>query len=273
MLPEPITAEIAFLNNEWKGRAELARIYSRETRHANTTKHRLPIHNARPLQAAGQLDLDRNGFVLVEHETAFANFDDKKAIETDYFEEMRVLALALTRADDAFTFPFYQLRSRRPANFFDAYSLYMHCDFTWQSWQTMAQQIITDQGKGGQYPPDQWDFALYNLWRPLYAPVLQSPLTLVDASTMDQDDIVEYRLMPSGETSKAALPVHNPAQRLYYFPDMRPDEVLVFKQQDSREGVARVCPHTAFIDPTAPVDAPDRRSIDIRILCIFRKAA
>ncbi len=273
MLPSTVNARIAFLNDEWKHRDDLARIYSRETRHANTTKHDIEIKNARPLAQAGELDLDHNGFTLVRHEAKFTDFEDRAAIERDYFSEMRDFILSLTGAEDAVAFPFYQLRSRRPANFFDAYSLYMHCDFALTTWQAMAQQIVRDHGNGRQYPAEEWDFALYNLWRPIYETTLQSPLTIVDAATVDLDDIIEYRLAPTGETSKAALPVFNPRQQLYYFPQMRTDEVLVFKQQDSRDGVARVCPHTAFIDPTAPGDAPDRRSIDIRMLCVYPRGA
>ena len=52
---------------------------------------------------------------------------------------------------------------------------------------------------------------------------------------------------------------------------MQTDEVLVFKQQDSRDGHAKVCPHTSFVDPFAKDDAPERYSIDIRILCVYKK--
>lgn len=267
-----VTAQIAYLNDEWKGRDELARIYSRETRHANTTKRDVEVRDGRPEAEAGLLDLDRNGFVLVSHETQFTDFDNKTAIEGEYFAEMRELILEVTGAVDALPFPFYQLRSRHPANFFDAYSLYMHCDFSLNSWHAMAQRIISEQGGGREYPPERYDFALYNMWRPIGQAVLKSPLAIVDASSVDPDDILEYRLAPTGTTSLAALPVFNPSHRHYYFPHMQTDEVLVFKQQDSRPGVARVCPHTAFVDPESPIDAAERRSIDIRMVCVFDKA-
>jgi hypothetical protein len=266
-----VTAQIAFLNDEWKGNAELARIYSRETRHANTSKQTIDISDARPLQAAGEFELDRNGFTLIQHATQFDKFDDKQAIEKDYFEEMRQVILELTGADDAMPFPFYQLRSRKPVHFFDAYSLYMHCDFSLNTWQGMAQNIIKKHGDGRQYAPEEYDFALYNLWRPIHHAAQRDPLTLVDASTIDEDDIIEYRLTPDGEASLAALPVYNPSQKFYYFPMMQTDEVLIFKQQDSRDGFAKVCPHTSFVDPSADHDAPERHSIDIRMICVYKK--
>ena len=60
-------------------------------------------------------------------------------------------------------------------------------------------------------------------------------------------------------------------QRYCYFPQMNPDEVLVFKQLDSRIEKSLVCPHTSFIDPTAAPDAAERHSIDIRFMCVFPK--
>lgn len=265
-----VTAQIAFLNNEWKGKAELPRIYSRESRHANTSKHDIEIVDARPLQAAGEFELDRNGFTLIQHQAAFENFDDKQAIETEYFEEMRQVILELTGAEDAIPFPFYQLRSRNPVHFLDAYSLYLHCDFSLNTWQSMSQRIVEKYG-AGKYATGEYDFALYNLWRPIHHTVQRNPLTLVDASTVDEDDIIEYRVLPSGETELAALPVYNPSQKFYYFPKIKTDEVLIFKQQDSRDGLAKVCPHTSFVDPSAAHDAPERHSIDIRMFCVYRK--
>ena len=266
-----VTAEIAFLNKEWKGNAELARIYSRETRHANTTKHTIEIADARPLQSAGEFELDRNGFTLIQHQAAFDSFDVKQAIEKDYFEEMRQVMLELTGAVDAMPFPFYQLRSRNPVHFLDAYSLYMHCDFSPNAWQGMVQNAVRENRNGRQYAADEYDFALYNLWRPIHHTAQRNPLTLIDASTVDEDDIIDYLVAPTGEAFKAALPVYNPAQKFYYFPMMQTDEVLVFKQQDSRDGHAKVCPHTSFVDPLAKDDAPERYSIDIRILCVYKK--
>jgi hypothetical protein len=65
--------------------------------------------------------------------------------------------------------------------------------------------------------------------------------------------------------------VCNPEQRWFYEPAMRTYEVLLLKCFDSRDdgAVARFAPHTAFIDPAAPVDAPPRESIELRTFVIF----
>jgi len=48
---------------------------------------------------------------------------------------------------------------------------------------------------------------------------------------------------------------------------MEPDEVLLLKCYDSKvDGRARFAPHSAFLDPNRPPDAPPRESIELRTL-------
>ncbi|MGH7048005.1 MAG: CmcJ/NvfI family oxidoreductase, partial [Stellaceae bacterium] len=83
------------------------------------------------------------------------------------------------------------------------------------------------------------------------------------------DMVVTERHYPNriGQTSAITW---NPDHRWYWFPQMRPDEALVFKVYDSvREGVARFTAHTAFADPDTPPHARPRESIEIRTLAFF----
>eukprot|EP00811_Abedinium_folium_P012086 NODE_21200_length_764_cov_5.012559.p5 GENE.NODE_21200_length_764_cov_5.012559~~NODE_21200_length_764_cov_5.012559.p5 ORF type:complete len:62 (-),score=23.98 NODE_21200_length_764_cov_5.012559:337-522(-) len=54
-------------------------------------------------------------------------------------------------------------------------------------------------------------------------------------------------------------------------PEMTKDEVLVIKTYDSEMHPFIPTLHTAFDDPKTPQDAPERTSIDARVLCIFPK--
>ena len=136
--------------------------------------------------------------------------------------------------------------------------------------------MARDQLKRHQSPllgeMERWDFAWYNVWQPIDREVVQNPLTVLDASTVDAEGVVEYVVTETGE-GIASLPLPSPAHRLYYFSRMQTDEVIVFKQLDSRPDVAQVCPHTSFYDPAAPDDAPGRRSIEMRVMCAFPRAA
>ena len=212
---------------------------------------------------------------MVEHESQVSDFHDKQQVTDVYFAEMRDLILAKTGATAAFAVDFYQVRSAEPAHFFDAYSLYMHCDFSPDSRTKLARHFIRAATRAAdtetEYSDEAWDFAVYNLWRPVGGPVERDPLVLIDASTVARSDILEYSPMKDRDDGRAALPLYNPDQTLYYVPHMQPNEVLVFKQLDSRPGHALVCPHTSFQDPTAKADAPPRQSIDIRMVCVFPK--
>ncbi len=269
--PVSVESEVAFLNAEWRDRKDIPKIYSRQSRLDNTSQHKVTIHNARPRHAAGDLDLDNSGFILVEHESRVADFHDKQQVADVYFAEMRDLILAKTGAAAAFPVEFYQVRSADPAHFFDAYSLYMHCDFSPNGWTKLARHFIRAAGAQVEYSDEAWDFALYNLWRPVGGPVERDPLVLIDASTVARSDIVEYSPIKDRNDGRAAVPLFNPEQVLYYVPHMRLNEVLVFKQMDSRPEYALVCPHTSFIDPTAKPNARARESIDIRMVCAFPK--
>lgn len=271
--PEFVEAQLAFVNEEWRGSAQPPRIYSRASRHQNTTRHDVLIHNARIPGRAGELDLDRSGFVFLRDPTEFTAYDDKEAVKTDYFPEVHALIKRLTGADATFSFPFFQVRSREPEHFFDAYSLYMHCDFSPDTWGRFSQDIVKMNGQEGEFPAEEYDFAFYNSWRPVRNRVEQDPLVIIDASTVRREDIIDYLVEKEGDKALAAVPLFHPDQRYYYVPLMEPEEVLILKQLDSRPDRALVCPHTSFVDPSAPADATPRESIDVRVMCAFKKSA
>jgi hypothetical protein len=63
---------------------------------------------------------------------------------------------------------------------------------------------------------------------------------------------------------------YNPDHLWFYFPEMQRDEAIVFKVYDSQtHGRARFTPHTSFIDPSTPSDAPPRQSIEVRTFAFF----
>ena len=265
-----VESQISFLNEEWRHLEEVPRIYSRSSRLENTSMHDVAIHNAR---LRDDLDLDGPGFVLVEHDSSVRDFRNKQTVMDVYFPEMKALILELTGAEAAYPVQFYQVRSHDPEHFFDAYSLYMHCDFSPSSWPKLGQSMIKSVDETCQYDESEWDFALYNLWRPVGGEVQKDPLVLIDASTVDREDIVDYSAVKDNDKARAAVPLYNPNQKYFYVPNMQTSEVLVFKQMDSRADLALVCPHTSFTDPTSQPDAKERESIDIRFVCVFPKTS
>ncbi len=113
--------------------------------------------------------------------------------------------------------------------------------------------------------------AIVNLWRPIKSPVLDAPLAVCDARSVKPQDLIASDLVYRDRLGETYNLIYNPGQRWFYAPEMRADEALLLKCYDLRDdgAVARFAPHTAFIDPTAPQDAPPRESIELRTFVIF----
>jgi hypothetical protein len=113
---------------------------------------------------------------------------------------------------------------------------------------------------------------IINLWRPIRGPLKDSPLAVCDARTVRPDQLIGSDLVYPHRVGETYSVKFSPEHQWYYIPDMVPDEILLLKCFDSEtDGVARFAPHTAFVDTTAPADAPPRESIELRTLVFHAK--
>lgn len=122
-----------------------------------------------------------------------------------------------------------------------------------------------------KYP--RW--AMVNTWRPVGNPVKSWPLLMVDHSPVT-DWKYEDRV---AQIHRSNDPVyykkydnflkHHPDYIYRYVKDITPEEVIMFRDYDSRKGKYYGCPHGAFQDDNTPADAPPRRSIEVRCFVFF----
>jgi len=113
-------------------------------------------------------------------------------------------------------------------------------------------------------------FAIINLWRPIRGPVLESPLALCDAQSLEEENLIASDLKYPDRTGETYSITYNPNQRYYYFPKMEPDEAVLIRCFDSAlAGPSRFSAHTGFDDPETPADAPPRESIEVRTVVFF----
>ena len=113
-------------------------------------------------------------------------------------------------------------------------------------------------------------YAIVNLWRPIRGPVLESPLTLCDAQSLAEEDLVASDLLYPDRKGETYSITYNPNQRYYYFPKMQPNEAVLIRCFDSAlTGAARFSAHTGFDDPSSPPDAPRRESLEVRTLVFY----
>ncbi len=269
-LDRTVHAQVRYINPEWRGRAEAPRIGSRESRHANTAKRDIVVHDARTAAGAG-LGLETSGFALVAHATSSAGTDrDRRRAE--YHPEM--LDLVQRESGALHTFMLGDLvRTEDQSNFNFAYARFVHCDYNAASIGSMSGALLE---RNGVEPEPSWIYAWYNTWQPFDRPARQQPLALLDVRSLAPGDLIDYRYTgyetgADADGGLVAAPVYNPAHRWWYYPDMTPGEVLLTKQNDARAGHTTQCPHTSFFDATQPDDVAPRRSVETRILAVFER--
>src|SRR5262245_8004553 len=130
--------------------------------------HTLAIGNARRLD--GRLSLDEQGFLLVSHHSAVADFYDDDEVRALYYPEIERLVKDLTGADKVVVFD-HTLRSgpeRRGRNGVREPVRRVHNDYTVKSGPQRVRDLLE---------PDEAEdrlrgrFAVINVWRPINGPV------------------------------------------------------------------------------------------------------
>lgn len=136
----------------------------------------------------------------------------------------------------------------------------------------------------------RWQFI--NVWRNVAcAPVLDKPLALCDAASTVPEDLVVFEIRYADRVGENFFSRANPRHAWYYYPSLTRDEAIMIKCWDSRgaafagkmeaaRGYAP-CPtalstvpatfslHTGFEDPATPPGAPERESIEVRLVAFY----
>jgi hypothetical protein len=245
-------------------------------RTGSTLERRVAIEDLR--SALEPVSLDVQGFALVPHDTAVANFYDEAEIRQRYLAEAEQLVRDVTGAGRVIAFD-HNVRNGAKAQAGEAGVREpvrrVHNDFTARSGHTRARLELEARGLA----PAEIDrllaqrFALINVWRPIRGPVLDTPLALIDARTIAPRDLVLQDLIYRDRIGETYAVTYNPAHRWFYAPAMSRDEALLIKVFDSDTGVARFSAHSAFDDPTAPAGGRPRESIEVRTLALFAPPA
>jgi hypothetical protein len=231
--------------------------------------HTLPIHDARSIAAS--VALDRQGFELLEQRSRVRDFYDDEELRRTYYPEVEDALKEATGADRVVIFD-HTVRRRVPGAEDRRGGLRqpvarVHVDHTVKSGPQRVRDLLPDEAEELLRGRVQ----VINLWRPIRGPLRDAPLAVCDAGTVEFKDLVAADLVYPDRTGETYSVAYNPNHRWYYVPEMRTDEALLLKCYDSKtDGRARFLPHSAFIDPTTPPDAPPRESIEVRTLVFHR---
>ena len=232
--------------------------------------HRMAIHSLRPLQ--GELDLDVQGFALVEQRSAVRDFWDDDEVRRVYYPEAERFIAEQTGASRVFIFDHLQRRRvpgvqdrsrsgpRQPAT-------RVHVDHTDRSGPQRVRDLLGDDAEQLLRGRSQ----VINMWRPILSePLRDAPLAVCDSRTVAAGDLIPSDLVYRERVGETYSVKYNPAHNWYYAPEMRRDEVLLLKIADTKTDIsARFMPHTSFTDPTTPEGARPRESIELRTLVFY----
>ena len=236
--------------------------------------------------------MDRLGVSLAHLESTCENFYDSAEVERVLYPEMERLLLeyfpdatdALVYNHDVFDKDYQGDRTedqeaKNPGVNAEYVNL-VHNDLNDNSGRVRCRELLTRNlrnfGREQHCTEAEADakmarrFMSINLAKPMET-VGQYPFVLCAwPSFADQPYITDYRIYDDrvGETTRFT---HRPDHEWYWLPRQTPTEVSMLKCYDSvTDGsISRWSFHTACIDPTAPVDAPCRRSIVVRSYVFF----
>ncbi len=239
-------------------------------RTGRNVEHRVPIRDARPI--VDRLSLDKEGFVLLRRRTEVADFYDEDEIARVYYPECERVIKEATGAARVVAFDHIVRNAAMSAkdNAIKMPAKRLHNDYTAWSSPQRVRDLMGDQADTLL----RNRFAIVNLWRPIRGPLLDSPLALCDAQSLEEENLIASDLKYPDRTGETYSITYNPSQRYYYFPRMQADEAVLIRCFNSKpEGAHRFSAHTGFDDPETPPDAPPRESLEVRTLVFFPPGA
>ena len=280
---------------EFEAALEARRRLEAGTRHSVE----MTVRNARLLEDAS---LDGCGFQLERHVSNVTDWDDDRQLADIYYAEIDDLVKRVTGATHTFSNNHLR-RQSEPDVGGSALAKLMaqsrgpvqsaHNDFT----ESYGEGIIRTVANGGV--PHTQTFGLteaileagisaaelrgsrmlvINTWRAVGPEPLQRfPLAVVDRRTVPRACLRSNLIgkIPSGQPRggiDVCSALHDPAHQWYFYPGMTRDEVLLWKGFDSAEVPAQPPLHSSFEDVNAPADAAERKSVEVRVLCLLPKS-
>ena len=243
----------------------------------NRAPRDVPILNARLLPPTFSLDVE--GFTLAEQATTVSDFNDDGQLDNIYTREIEALIARAAGATSAVVFD----HTRRSTNRAHREKFASrdpvpapHSDYT----DASAFQRMRDKfGDAEAAARLTRRFSIVNAWRSMGGTLEQWPLTVCDARTIDDSRLTQTRREapvrpdPSFEYNRPSETRHavfDPAHTWYWFPHMTAEEVLLFKNYDTRtDGTARYALHSAFEDPDTPANPAPRETIETRAFVFY----
>lgn len=205
------------------------------------------VIDARKTKNSTAFSLDREAFKLVNFCPVEVDFSNPEVVKNSYYPRVEELVKNETGASHVFAFDHTVRRGIKNSNRHPAY--HVHNDYTFETGKVRAESVlgkdVVEQFVGKR-------MIQINVWRSIAGVVEQDPLALMDATTLDCQDLVRTKInfndMNTGEKHSGEIFAlkKNENQRWYYYPEMSADEAVLIKGFDTDKTVSCFAMHSAF---------------------------
>jgi hypothetical protein len=236
-------------------------------------KHDVPIRDARPIRDS--LSLDREGFVLLDHPSTLTSDSDMAAEATAYLRSVAELLKGASGAD--LVLPQGKGLLKRHAERAKVEgaigpSRWAHMDYTHHAAHKWVEWMERWEGRALRHFPR---FIIFQTWRCVSPPPQDNTLVLCDSSSIRQQDCITFDACLAepyddpGNQFESQLCRFDAGQLWYYFPNLTPDELIVWKAFDADPARDAQPLHNSADIPGLPADAAPRVSVEARFFAFF----
>ncbi|KAK2732803.1 hypothetical protein CKAH01_08624 [Colletotrichum kahawae] len=231
-------------------------------------QHQLTFHD---LRLHSELEYGRAGFMVSECLSLmqYEDYADNKKIETIHAGEVTKAVRQALRAASVDLLD-YVVRRRHPTwpiatgetYAFNQPASGAHIDHTYEGGRAIIRETYGELA-------DTILKGRWHVWHPLQGPLIDWPLALCDAETVDfAADAMPGDVVDRDNVFENTQIHYNPNQKWYYVSNQLPTELIIFKNADSEEGNGATAgvPHASFDNPLVKETDILRESIEMRVL-------
>jgi len=214
--------------------------------------------------------LDKEAFKLAVFTPTEVDFLSVECVKQSYYSEVATLVKKETGATDVFVFDHTVRRDIKDSNRHPAY--HVHNDYTFETGERRAISVL---GEATMARFAGKRMIQVNVWRSIAGEVEKDPLALMDATTLDEQDLVKAHIsfndMNTNEQHQGEIFAvkQNSNQRWYYYPAMNAQEAILIKGFDSDKSRSRFAMHSAFPLAQQGAHHQPRQSIETRTYAFF----
>ena len=164
-----------------------------------------------------QFELEREGFVLVDHPTKMKDFWDRDELQAVYYPEVEQLFKQQTGCTAVHIFDFTTRSAdedKQENNFARQPVRGVHNDYTeWSGLERVRALLPADEAEALL----EHRFAIVQAWRAIDKPIQSDPLAICDAQTLSPDDLIKVERRHPDRVGETYSIAYNPEHCWVYF--------------------------------------------------------